>query len=108
VKERLTMATEVTVSDLALALEDNAWLLDVREEWEYNDAHVPGAHLIPLNDLPNRLSEVADGERVFVICAAGGRSQTAADYLLSRGIDCVSVAGGTNGWIASGRPVESN
>lgn len=101
------MATEVSVSDLALALEDNAFVLDVREDFEWADGHVPGATHIPLNSLPERLHEVADGERVFVICAAGARSQIGADFLLSKGIDCVSVAGGTQGWIASGRPVET-
>ncbi len=99
------MATEVTVSDLALALQDNAWLLDVREDDEWEDGHVPNAHHIPLNQLPDLFHNVADDERVFVICRSGARSQTAADFLLSKGIDCVSVSGGTQGWIDSGRPI---
>jgi len=102
------MATEVSVSDLALAISDNAWVLDVREDDEWDDGHVPNAHHIPLNSLPDRWHEVADDERVFVICRSGGRSQTAADFLLSKGIDCVSVAGGTQSWIDSGREVSTD
>ena len=44
---------------------------------------------------------------VYVICAVGGRSLQAANYLAGRGIDAVSVAAGTDGWARSGRPTES-
>jgi rhodanese-related sulfurtransferase len=67
---------------------------------------VPSAHHIPLGELESRIDEVEDGGRVFVICRSGARSQKAADILFNNGLDAVSVAGGTLGWIASGRDVE--
>ena len=100
------MATEVTLDDLADALSRGAYVLDVREKDEYDEAHVPGVTLIPLGQLQDRISEVEDGSRVFVICRSGKRSLQGADILEANGIDAVSVAGGTLGWIDSGRPTE--
>jgi rhodanese-related sulfurtransferase len=100
------VATEVTIEDLATAISHGAYVLDVREPDEYAEAHVPGAVLIPLGQLEERIDEVEDGSRVFVICRSGARSLKGADILESNGIDCVSVAGGTLGWIASGRATE--
>lgn len=99
------MAHEITVSDLALEIDTNAWVLDVREDYEWADGHVPTAHHIPLNQLPDNIHLVPKDEKIFVICAAGGRSMVAADYLISQGYDAVSVSGGTGGWISSGREI---
>ena len=100
------MATEVTIDDLADAISHGAYVLDVREQEEYDEVHVPGVVLIPLGQLEERISEVEDGSRVFVICRSGARSLKGADILEANGIDAVSVAGGTLGWVASGRPTE--
>ena len=99
------MAHEITVSDLALEISDDAWVLDVREVDEWNNGHVPTAHHIPLNSVPDLIHVIPKDERIFVICASGGRSMTAADFLVGHGFDAVSVGGGTNGWVASGREV---
>lgn len=100
------MATEVTIDDLAEAMKHGAYVLDVREQDEYDEAHVPGVVPIPLGELEDRVNEVEDGSRVFVICRSGARSQKGADILEANGIDAVSVAGGTLGWIDSGRVTE--
>ncbi|MEY4311213.1 MAG: hypothetical protein RLZ71_1139 [Actinomycetota bacterium] len=99
------MATEVTLEELEDAIKRGGYVLDVREQDEWNEGHVPGAHHIPLGDLENRIDEVEDGSRVFVVCRSGKRSLQGADILESNGIDAVSVAGGTLGWIHSGREV---
>ena len=97
------MATEVTISELAEAIHNNGFVLDVREDHEWQDGHVPTAIHIPMNDVPNRLAELDDGARIFVVCRSGGRSLTIANYLEGLGYDVVSVAGGTQDWIDSGR-----
>jgi rhodanese-related sulfurtransferase len=99
------MATEVTIEELEDVIKRGGFVLDVREQDEWNEGHVPGAHHIPLGELENRIDEVEDGSRVFVICRSGKRSLQGADILESNGIDAVSVAGGTLGWIESGREV---
>lgn len=98
-------APEVGLDELAEALETGAVLVDVRMPDEYAVVHVPGAVLIPLPELGMRAKEIDKGQRVYVICASGGRSLAAAEALNGAGWDAVSVAGGTKGWAAEGRPV---
>jgi len=100
------MAIEVTIADLAQQLDKGAYVLDVREDDEWAAGHVPGATHIPLGELEARIGEVVDGGRVWVICRSGARSQKGADILFNNGIDAVSVAGGTMGWIDAGHAVE--
>ena len=84
-------------------------LLDVRQPGEYEEGHLPGAKLIPLPELGDSL-ELLDLDRPTVVyCAVGGRSRTAAQFLLNRGFRNVLVLeGGIDAWeegIASS-PVE--
>jgi len=96
---------EVDLTSFAGAHSTGAVVIDVREPGEYAAGHVPGARLMPLGYLPDRLPELPRGERVYVICASGNRSKAAADFLARAGIDAVSVAGGTVGWTRAGRSV---
>ena len=56
--------------------------------------------------IPERTAELPDGT-LHIICAAGGRSMQACEFLSAQGRDTVNIAGGTKGWVASGRAVES-
>jgi rhodanese-related sulfurtransferase len=96
---------EVDLDAFAVAHAAGAPTLDVRNPDEFEEKHVDGAVLIPLGELLERMDEVPDGDPLYVICAAGGRSLTAVNALVGAGRRAVSVAGGTNGWVASGRPV---
>lgn len=66
--------------------------------------HVRGAIHIPLAEVVERFSEIPD--EAAIICKAGGRSARAATYLESQGLSVVNVAGGTDAWIAAGKPVD--
>lgn len=99
------MATEVTINDLEQAIAAGAHVIDVREASEFETGHVPNAHHIPLNSIPDRLAEIPKDQQVWVICQAGGRSMTACNYLEAQGFDVVSVAGGTGSWIGAGKEV---
>lgn len=99
------MIAEVDLGAFAAAHADGALVIDVREPYEYVAGHVPGARLIPLARLPHHAGELPTRERVYVICASGNRSWTAAQFLSRRGIDARSVMGGTGGWEARGLPV---
>ena len=100
-------APECDCATLADALADGAVLIDVRMPDEFVQARVPGARLIPLNELGTRIEEVPQGETVYVICAGGGRSLSAAEALNNAGWTTISVAGGTKAWVAEGRPYDS-
>lgn len=97
----------MSLDELASALAGGAVLIDVRMPEEYEDIHVPGARHIPLSELSVRSNEIPRDQRVYVICASGGRSLAAAQALNRSGWDTVSVAEGTKGWVAAGRPAES-
>ena len=95
---------EVDVDELDQAMSEGAPVIDVRQPDEYDLAHVPGARLIPLNEVAFRAGEVPTDGAVYVICASGVRSLKAAEFYRARGIDARSVAGGTKAWLESGRP----
>jgi rhodanese-related sulfurtransferase len=96
---------EVDLDVFAAAWAEGALVLDVREPEEYRAGHVPGARLAPLSILAAAVGEVPKGRPVYVICASGNRSQYGAERLAAVGADAVSVAGGTNGWARTGRPL---
>lgn len=103
-KEALPLEVNVkTAADYRAA---GAFILDVREVDEWNAGHIPGATLIPLADLPNRLSEVPKDQDVVVVCRSGNRSARGRDILLRAGYERVtSMGGGMNEWAAAGYEV---
>jgi rhodanese-related sulfurtransferase len=96
---------EIDVEELAARLASGAELIDVREPTEYEEAHVPGAQLLPLSELAERVDEVPLDRPVLLICKSGGRSMRAAEYLAPQGADVTNVAGGTMAWMAAGRDI---
>ena len=101
----MSSVPEIDLSALEELLAEGVVLIDVREDDEYTDGHVAGAIHIALATVPDRVDEIPSSGPVYVICALGGRSARAAEFLRAQGIDAINVAGGTNGWIDSGRPV---
>jgi rhodanese-related sulfurtransferase len=96
---------EIDVAELARRHAEGAFVLDVRQPDEYEAGHVPGAVLVPLDQLGDRQSEVPADKPVLVICKSGGRSATAVKALTGAGYDATNVAGGTMAWIDAGHPV---
>ncbi len=97
---------EIDIESLEQVLGQGGTLIDVREDDEFADGHVAGAIHIALATVPDRLDEVPTDRPVYVICALGGRSARAAEFLRGHGVEAINVAGGTQGWIDSGRPVD--
>nr|WP_203729097.1 rhodanese-like domain-containing protein [Streptomyces sp. SID12501] len=90
-------------------LKDGDFLLDVREDEEWQAGHAAGALHIPMSEFVARYGELTgaapqDG-RVNVICRSGARSAQVTNHLVQQGIDAVNVAGGMQMWEAAGRPV---
>lgn len=99
------MTAEVGLEDFMATCDGDPLILDVREDDEYTAGHVPGARSVPLATVPAHLPSLPSDQPVYVICATGNRSLTAARYLRRAGIDAWSVAGGTKAWQAAGRRV---
>ncbi|MEO9153012.1 MAG: rhodanese-like domain-containing protein [Lapillicoccus sp.] len=87
-------------------LADDAVVLDVREQDEWDLGHAPHAVHIPLGDLPARVGELpqVDGA-LAVTCKAGGRSARAVAWLAQQGYDVRNVDGGMMAWAAAGKPM---
>jgi rhodanese-related sulfurtransferase len=99
------LAKEVTVSQAASLRDAGAFVLDVREQEEWNAFHIPGATLIPLGQLQSRLSEVPKDKQILVVCRTGHRSANGRDVLLAAGYPQVtSMAGGVTEWQSQGLP----
>jgi len=74
-------------------------LLDCRELWEYQAAHVEGATHIPMQDIPARVQELDPEDHVVVICHHGVRSMNVTAWLRQQGYEkAQSVAGGIDRW----------
>lgn len=74
-------------------------LLDVREPYEYDIAHIPGAKLIPLGELPSRMSELDSAQMIALQCKTGRRSAQALRALQEAGFSkLVNVTGGIEAW----------
>jgi rhodanese-related sulfurtransferase len=92
----------------ALARRGSTLVLDVRTPAEFEDAHIDGAELHPLNDLqPENVRRAIEGKSgCIVVCASGGRATRAAEQLCAKNIPGVAVlAGGMKAWQAQGLPV---
>jgi rhodanese-related sulfurtransferase len=88
--------------------EPDAFLLDVREPWEYEERRIPGAYPLPQHQLANRLSDVPRDKSVLVVCRTGNRSEDAARFLIQRDYRRVTnIRGGTEAWVEAGLPVDS-
>jgi rhodanese-related sulfurtransferase len=103
----VALPPEVSVQQARELVNEGAFLLDVRTPLEWDEAHVAGATLIPLDQLETRLSELPRDRKIVVMCRSGNRSATARDLLKQAGFEQVtSMAGGINQWRAAGFPVE--
>jgi len=94
---------EVTPQELEPRLggADAPALLDVREPWEHAIAALPGARLVPMEELPHRLSEIEPDREVVVYCHHGIRSAEVVLWLRAQGIPAVNLRGGIDAWAVS-------
>jgi sulfur-carrier protein adenylyltransferase/sulfurtransferase len=91
---------EISVEELKRRLDakEDIYILDVREPHEYQICNLNG-HLIPLNDLPKRVSELDPSKEMVVHCRSGARSARAVGFLRQAGFAKASnLAGGILAW----------
>ncbi|HSM26008.1 MAG TPA: rhodanese-like domain-containing protein [Anaerolineaceae bacterium] len=98
----------VNVDEAYELRQSGIFVLDVREQHEWDTVHIPGATLIPLGELDNRINELPKDEEILVVCRSGNRSATARDILLNTGFeDVTSLAGGMIDWVGRSYEVVS-
>lgn len=103
----LELAPEVDVHTVAeMKDREDVFLLDVREQWEYDEGHIPGVTLLPMGEVPARLDEIPTDKEVIVTCRSGNRSGQVTDYLRQNGFDNVhNMQGGIVAWDEAGYEV---
>lgn len=78
-------------------------LVDVRQDWEYREFHLPGARLVPLGELADRLFELDRKKPTVTYCRSGHRSAAAAAILAGQGFSpVINLAGGVLAWGGAG------
>jgi rhodanese-related sulfurtransferase len=94
-----------TLSD-QLSTENPPLVLDIRNPREYASKHIPHSVNIPLNHLPERLSEIPRERRIGIHCAGGYRSSIAASILHQHGINnLIELTGGLAAWESASLPL---
>ena len=103
----LDLPTEVDVHTVAeIKDREDVYVLDVREQWEYDEGHIPGVVLLPLGEVPNRLDEIPTDKTVVVTCRSGNRSGQATNFLRQNGFENVhNMQGGILAWEQAGYEV---
>ena len=98
----VSMDLEITVDQLRhlIASGRSPLLLDVREPWEFETAHLANSTLMPMNEVPGRaFNELDEEQPIAVLCHHGARSLSVANWLRQQGFDrAQSVAGGIDLW----------
>ncbi|MBM3947065.1 MAG: rhodanese-like domain-containing protein [SAR202 cluster bacterium] len=86
---------------------DNCVVIDVRKPNEFQAGHVPGAKLIPVDDVLKRYQEIPRDKDVLFVCGVGQRSALACEYAAALGLTRIfNIEGGTEAWIKRGYAVE--
>lgn len=105
-QEEAGAVDNISVTELKALLDsgaDDVLLLDVRNPPEAEIATIPGAVLVPLDQIESgaaleQVRELAAGKRLFAHCKLGGRSAKALIALKREGINGINVAGGIDAW----------
>ena len=82
------------------------FLLDVRTQEEYNEGHISGSTLIPVQELEAKLNELPKDKKILVYCRSGNRSATASEILVKKGFHQIfNMHGGITEWKNAGYEV---
>jgi rhodanese-related sulfurtransferase len=101
------LPSEISASRAYDMYRSGATFVDVRTQGEWDQGHIPNSLHIPLEQLPNRLSELPKDKDLVVVCRTGVRSREGAALLLQAGFTRVTcLSGGLQAWASAGYPLE--
>jgi rhodanese-related sulfurtransferase len=92
--------TNISAHEAAQMIQkENVVVLDVRTEEEYASGHIPGAILLPLQQLQERMNELKKDETYIIVCRSGNRSAQASQLLVKEGFKNIyNMTGGMSEW----------
>ena len=99
---------DLKLDDVKKLIDEGYDVVDVREDWEWNKGHVPGARHIVLNTFLANPSAQKIRDKTIFVCQSGERSSVASEMAVALGVkDVVNFRGGTKAWRDAGLPVET-
>ena len=99
---------DLKIDDIKQLIDEGHPVVDVREDWEWNKGHIPGArHVVLASILSNPAAQKFDDGTIFV-CQVGERSAVASEMAVALGVqDVINFRGGTKAWKDAGLPLET-
>ena len=101
----------ISVADAAQSIKNGVLVIDVREQNEYDQAHIENSVLVPLSKVSaEKINEINPQNKTILIhCHAGKRSKVAANIILSQGYtgEILELDEGISAWIESGQKIIS-
>ena len=99
---------DLKVDDVKKLIGEGHPVVDVREDWEWNRGHIPGArHVVLASILSHPTAQKFDDGTIFV-CQVGERSAVASEMAVALGVkDVINFRGGTKAWKDAGLPMET-
>lgn len=106
--QSVAVADRLSPAQMKLAVKKKGvQFLDIRTPEEYAEGHIKGAKLLPLDELPQRFSELDKKRPVVLVCRSGNRTTVAWNFLKGKGFSKVShLDGGLRRWTAEGGALE--
>ena len=105
--QRETPFRDLRIDDVKKLMDEGYEVVDVREDWEYQRGHIPGAkHVVLARILANPGAQKFRDRTIFA-CEVGERSAVASEMAVALGVrDVVNFRGGTKAWRDAGEPLE--
>jgi len=102
------MSDSITATDAYELVSQGAFLLDVREDDEFQAGRSANAHHIRLSELPDTVDTLPREQTIVCVCRSGGRSARAAAFLAEQGFETLNLEGGMTAWHAAELPMVSD
>lgn len=108
--DNLESYEEIPASKAKELLEDeNYFVIDVRNQTEWDDGHIPGAHHIMLGTLADHLEKIPKNKKIISQCQSGARSAIGTSLLMAHGFkEILNLEGGFSAWETEGLPVKKD
>ena len=98
---------DLKIDDIKPLIGEGYEVVDVREPWEYERGHVPGARNVVLAQILSNPNGQQFRDRSIFVCEVGERSAVASEMAVALGVkDVVNFRGGTKAWRDAGMPLE--
>ena len=106
---KITNPAHITVTQAYQKYQQGAFILDVRTQSEWDQAHIANSALIPMDELHNHINELPKNQDIIIVCLTGHHAEEGVTLLRKAGLSRVAcMTGGLTAWKAAGYPLEGS